>query len=85
MKDKILNNKKCDIIVPIYNSPEWVKLCIYSLIKNTPKECINKIILMNDNSDSLTCNCIKNLELWVVFIPLVSFLFSSLVILLLKF
>ena len=62
MKDKILNNKKCDIIVPIYNSPEWVKLCIYSLIKNTPKECINKIILMNDNSDSLTCNCIKNLE-----------------------
>lgn len=62
MGDKILKNKKCDIIVPIYNSPEWVKLCIYSLIKNTPKEYINKIILMNDNSDSLTCNCIKNLE-----------------------
>lgn len=54
--------KKCDIIIPIYNSPEWVKLCVYSLIKNTPKEYINKIILMNDNSDELTCNCIKNLE-----------------------
>ena len=56
MKDKILNNKKCDIIVPIYNSPEWVKLCIYSLIKNTPKECINKIILMNDNSFFVICH-----------------------------
>lgn len=56
------NENKCDIIVPIYNSPEWVKLCIYSLIKNTPKEYINKIILMNDNSDEMTCKCIRNLE-----------------------
>ena len=62
MENKILNDKKCDIIIPIYNSPEWVKLCVYSLIKNTPKEFINKIILMNDNSDKITCNCIENLE-----------------------
>ena len=50
--------KKCDIIIPIYNSPEWVKMCVYALYKNTPKEYIGKVILMNDNSDELTCNCI---------------------------
>lgn len=54
--------KKCDIIIPIYNSPEWLKLCMYALIKNTPKEYINKIILMNDNSNSFTNNCIENLK-----------------------
>ncbi len=54
--------KKCDVIIPIYNSPEWVKLCVYALIKNTPKENLGKIILMNDNSDELTCNLIENLK-----------------------
>lgn len=54
--------KKCDIIIPIYNSPEWVKMCVYALYKNTPKEYIGKVILMNDNSDELTCNCIENLK-----------------------
>lgn len=54
--------KKCDIIIPIYNSPEWVKMCVYALYKNTPQEYIGKVILMNDNSDELTCNCIENLS-----------------------
>ncbi|MBR2743802.1 MAG: glycosyltransferase [Clostridia bacterium] len=54
--------KTCDIIIPIYNSPEWVKMCVYALYKNTPKEYIGKVILMNDNSDELTCNCIENLR-----------------------
>ncbi len=54
--------KKCDIIIPIYNSPEWVKLCVYALYQNTPKEYIGKVILMDDNSDELTCNCIANLK-----------------------
>ncbi len=54
--------KKCDVIIPIYNSPEWVKLCVYALITNTPKESLNKIILLNDNSDELTTNCIENLK-----------------------
>lgn len=53
---------KCDIIIPIYNSPEWVKMCVYALYKNTPNEYIGKVILMNDNSDELTCNCIENLK-----------------------
>ncbi len=54
--------KKCDIIIPIYNSPQWLKMCVYSLFKNTPDEYIGKVILMNDNSDELTCNCIENLK-----------------------
>lgn len=54
--------KKCDVIIPIYNSPEWVKMCVYALYKNTPQEYIGKVILMNDNSDNLTCNCIENLS-----------------------
>lgn len=54
--------KKCDIIIPIYNSPEWLKMCVYALYKNTPEENIGKVILMNDNSDELTCNCIENLK-----------------------
>ena len=54
--------KKCDIIIPIYNSPEWVKMCVYALYKNTPEEYIGKVILMNDNSDELSCNCIENLK-----------------------
>ncbi len=54
--------KKCDIIIPIYNSPEWVKLCVYALFKNTPDEFIEKVYLMNDNSDELTENCLINLS-----------------------
>lgn len=54
--------KKCDIVIPIYNSPEWLKLCVYALYKNTPEEYIGKVLLMNDNSDELTCNCIQNLK-----------------------
>lgn len=53
---------KCDIIIPIYNSPEWLKMCVYALYSNTPDEYIGKVILMNDNSDELTCNCIENLK-----------------------
>ena len=53
---------RCDIIIPIYNAPEWVKLCIYALIKNTPKKYINKIYLLDDNSDNYTKNCLNNLK-----------------------
>ena len=54
--------KKCDVIIPIYNSPEWLKMCVYALYKNTPEEYLGKVILMNDNSDELTENCIENLK-----------------------
>ena len=54
--------KKCDILIPIYNAPEWVKLCVYSLIINTSKKYINKIYLLDDNSNFYTKNCLSNLK-----------------------
>lgn len=54
--------KKCDIIIPVYNAPEWVKLCVYAVVKNTPIEYINKIYLMNDNSNPITLDCLNNLK-----------------------
>lgn len=54
---------KCDVVIPVYNAPEWVTLCVYSLFINTPKEYIGKIYLMNDNSNKLTSNCLNNLKL----------------------
>lgn len=53
--------RKCDVIIPIFNAPEWVKLCVYSLFKNTPNEYINKIYLMDDCSDLNTKDCLNNL------------------------
>lgn len=54
--------EQCDIIIPIYNAPEWVKLCVYAVIKNTKKELIHKIYLMNDNSNKDTLDCLNNLK-----------------------
>ncbi len=53
--------KKCDIIIPVYKSPEWVKLCVYSIFKNTKLETLEKVYLINDCTDELTTNSLKNL------------------------
>lgn len=54
--------KKCDVIIPVYNAPEYTKLCLYALIKNTNKETLNKIYIINDNSNELTENLLQNLK-----------------------
>ncbi len=54
--------KKCDIIIPVYKSPEWVKLCVYALFKNTKEQIINKVYLINDCDDEFTKNCLQNLS-----------------------
>ena len=54
--------RKCDIIIPVYKSPEWVKLCVYSLFKNTKISEIGTVFLINDCDDSLTSNCLENLK-----------------------
>ena len=54
--------KKCDIIIPIYNSPEWVNICVYALMHNTQNENIGKVYLVNDCSNDITVNCINNLQ-----------------------
>ena len=53
---------KCDIIIPIYKAPEWVKLCVYALFTNTNPKIINKVYLINDCDDDFTTNCLKNLK-----------------------
>ena len=55
--------KKCDVIIPVYKSPEWVKLCVYSLFKNTKSDTLNKVYLVNDCDDELTINCLNNLAI----------------------
>lgn len=52
--------KKCDVIIPVYKSPEWVKLCVYALCRDT--RYINKVYLINDCDDALTINCLNNLK-----------------------
>ena len=54
--------KKCDIVIPVYKSPEWVKLCIYSVFENTDLKILNKVYLINDCDDELTTNCLENLS-----------------------
>lgn len=39
---------KVDVIIPIYNSLEWLKVCVDALIKNTNHSILGKIYLMND-------------------------------------
>lgn len=54
---------KCDVIIPVYKSPEWVKLCVYAVFKNTDDNDLNKVYLINDcASDELTTNCLNNLK-----------------------
>ena len=53
---------KCDIIIPVYRAPEWVKLCVYALFKNTNESIINKVFLINDCDDDFTKKCLENLK-----------------------
>lgn len=53
---------KCDVVIPVYKSPDWVSLCVYSVFKNTKDEYLNKVYLINDCDDRLTTNRLKNLS-----------------------
>jgi GT2 family glycosyltransferase/glycosyltransferase involved in cell wall biosynthesis len=52
---------KCDVIIPVYNAPEWVKLCVRSLVAQTPDDCLNKIILIDDASNAFTKDLLNDL------------------------
>ena len=52
----------CDVIIPVYNAPEYVNFCVYALIKNTKKELLGKIYLLDDCSNNITRNLIDNLK-----------------------
>ena len=49
-------NYKVDVVIPIYNSLEWLKLCIDAVIRNTNLDIIGKIYLVNDCSNEETKN-----------------------------
>lgn len=54
--------KKCDIIIPVYKSPEWVSLCVYAIFKTTKLDLLGKVILINDCDDEYTNNCLNNIK-----------------------
>ena len=54
---------KCDVIIPVYNSPEWVKLCVYALMKNTDDKILDTVYLINDCSNDVTTNLLNNKKL----------------------
>lgn len=53
---------KVDVIIPIYNSLNWLKVCIYSLFTNTNYDILNKVYLIDDCSNEETLNYLKEVE-----------------------
>ena len=52
---------KCDVIIPIYNAPEYVKICLFALFQNTQEESLGTVFLLDDNSNFMTQNMLDNL------------------------
>ena len=55
----MLKKTKCDIIVPVYNSLDWVKMCIFGIFTNTDFDLIENVFLINDKSDKETSDYLK--------------------------
>ena len=53
--------RKCDIVVPVYNSPEWLTLCIEAAIVSDRSEAIGQILLVDDCSGTETRELIDRL------------------------
>ena len=45
---------KVDVVIPIYNSLDWLKICVDALIRNTDFDIIRKIYLIDDCSTEET-------------------------------
>lgn len=54
---------KVDVIIPIYNSLNWLKICIYSLFTNTNFRILNKVYLIDDCSNYETQKYLKEVEI----------------------
>ena len=54
--------QECDVVIPVYKSPEWVELCLFALFHNTKEDTLRKVFLINDSDDEFTKNCLKNLK-----------------------
>lgn len=53
---------KCDIIIPVYNAPEYVEMCVFALFNNTKEKDLGTVFLLDDNSNDITHNLLDNLE-----------------------
>ena len=52
---------KCDVIIPVYNAPEYVDMCVFALFQNTKEEDLGTVFLLDDNSNEITHNLIDNI------------------------
>ena len=57
-----MKNYKVDVIIPIYNSLEWLKICVDAVIKNTNHSILGKIYLMNDCKTKEVVDYLKEIE-----------------------
>lgn len=55
----MINKGKISVIIPVYNTEEFLKECIHSVTNQTYKNI--EIILINDNSDNECMNLIENI------------------------
>lgn len=53
---------KVDVIIPIYNSLDWLKLCVESIFKNTNYDVLGTVYLLDDCSSEETVNYLKEVE-----------------------
>lgn len=53
---------KVDVIIPIYNSLDWLKLCVESIFKNTNYDILGTVYLLDDCSREETVNYLKEVE-----------------------
>ena len=53
--------QKTDVIIPIYNSPEWLELCCNALFSLTDDNIIGKVILIDDCSNPQTKQLIASI------------------------
>lgn len=44
----------CDVVIPVYEQPQWVALCIAELVRNTAPEVLGSVFLVDDASSSST-------------------------------
>ena len=52
---------KCDIIIPVYNAPEYVNFCVFALFHNTNMKNVGKVYLLDDCSNEITHSLLDNL------------------------
>lgn len=59
---KDLKSSKCDVIILTNGDKEWIKLCVYALIKNTLPEQLGKVYLIANQNPSEKLEVIYHLK-----------------------